>query len=74
MPDAANSSSLTESERAVIKLVVYGLSDRQIAARISLTDDGVKESLAGIYIKTGVSDRLELIIYAIAHGLAEPLR
>jgi len=68
--DATGVKSLTKRERAVITLVAEGLQNKEIAARLFITDTTVSHHLTSIFTKLGLSDRVRLVIYAFAHGLA----
>ena len=70
-PEAAKIASLTQREREVIEKVGEGLKNKAIAARLFIAEVTVRHHLTEIYSKLGVSDRLELVIYAYIHGLAE---
>jgi two-component system nitrate/nitrite response regulator NarL len=61
---------LTPREREVVSAAVQGLSNREIAARLSVSEDTVKHHLTNIYDKTGLSSRVELVVYALSRGLA----
>lgn len=61
---------LTRREREVVRAVVDGLSNREIASRLSITEDTVKHHLTNIYDKLGLSSRVELVVYALSRGLA----
>jgi DNA-binding NarL/FixJ family response regulator len=71
-PEAAKIATLTEREREVISLVGEGLKNKEIASRLRpfISETTVRHHLTSIYDKLGVSDRLELVIYAYIHGLA----
>lgn len=62
-------ASLTDREHDVIALVGEGLKNKEIADRLFISDSTVRHHLTSIYEKLGVSDRLELVIYAYKHGL-----
>jgi DNA-binding NarL/FixJ family response regulator len=64
-------SRLTTRERQVVATVAEGLSNKEIAARFSLSEDTVKHHLTSIYDKLGVSTRLELAVYAAQHKIGE---
>lgn len=63
---------LTLRERDVVAAIVAGSSNKEIAARFSLSADTVKHHLTSIFNKVGVSTRLELALYAVEHRLIEP--
>jgi two-component system, NarL family, nitrate/nitrite response regulator NarL len=63
--------SLTPRERDVIHAVVQGLSNREIAARLAVSEDTVKHHLTNVYDKVGVSSRVELVVYAMSHDLLD---
>jgi len=67
---AKDTLSLTRREREVVTAVVRGLSNREIAAHLAVTEDTVKHHLTNVYDKLGVSSRVELVVYALSHGLA----
>lgn len=69
-PEAEKIASLSPREREIIGLVGAGLKNQQIAHRLSLSETTVRHHLTSIFAKLGVSDRLELIIYAYQHNLA----
>ena len=70
-PQRKKISSLTERERQVIALIAEGLKNKQIAERLFISPTTVTHHLSSIYSKLGVSDRLELVLYAFANKLAK---
>jgi len=70
-PEAAKIAALTRRERQVITLVGQGLRNKQIAERLFISEATVRHHLTAIFTKLDVADRLELVIYAYQHGLAE---
>jgi DNA-binding NarL/FixJ family response regulator len=70
-PQAAKIALLSDREREVIGLIGKGLKNKEIAARLSITETTVRHHLSSIYSKLQVSDRLELTIFAYQHCLAE---
>jgi len=70
-PQRKRISSLTERERQVIALIAQGLKNRQIAERLFISPTTVTHHLSSIYSKLGVTDRLELVVYAFANKLAK---
>lgn len=59
-----NGQNLLEREREIIECIAAGLSNRQIGDRLKLSEHTVKNYLARIYQKLGVSTRAEVIFYA----------
>jgi DNA-binding NarL/FixJ family response regulator len=65
---------LSARELDVVVGLTEGLSNREIAQRLSLTEHTVKNYLCRIFEKLGVSSRVEVILYALGRGTAgEPL-
>ena len=60
---------LTPRELEVVGCIVEGCSNRDIAKQFTLSEETVKRHLSNIFDKTGVSTRLELALFAIAHQL-----
>jgi len=63
--------SLTAREREVIALVSEGLKNKIIGERLFISETTVTHHLSSIYSKLGVSDRLELVVYAFANNLTK---
>lgn len=61
---------LSPREREIIGALAEGLSNRDIAERFKLSEVTVKHHLNSIFDKCGVSNRLELALFALRHGLA----
>lgn len=57
---------LTARERRVVKLVAEGLSNKEVAARYGTTEHVIKNYLRTIFDKTGMSTRLELVLWYLA--------
>ena len=55
-------SRITVREAAVIRLAVEGLSNREIAQQLALTENMVKNYLFRVFDKLGVSNRVELVL------------
>jgi DNA-binding NarL/FixJ family response regulator len=71
-PEAVKVASLTDREREVVTLIGEGLKNKHIAGRLFISETTVRHHLTSIFDKLGVSDRLELVIYAYRHNLAKP--
>jgi len=59
---------LTPREEQVVALVAEGLGNRQIAAELNLSQNTVKKYIFRIFEKLGVSNRVELVLYAVHNG------
>jgi two-component system, NarL family, nitrate/nitrite response regulator NarL len=70
-PEEAKIATLTAREREVIRLIGEGLRNKQIAQRLCISETTVRHHLTSIFSKLGVTERLELVIYAFRHGLAQ---
>ncbi len=70
-PEEAKIAALTDRERQVVTLIAEGLKNKQIAERLFISETTVTHHLSSIFSKLGVSDRLELVIYAFSHKLAK---
>jgi DNA-binding NarL/FixJ family response regulator len=66
---AAVSSTLTARELEVARMVAAGLRNKEIAARLDITEGTVKFHLHGIYEKLQIDGRYALMSYARDHGL-----
>ena len=64
-----NAFGLTPREREILSLVVLGHTNREIASKFSLSEDTVKHHLSNIFDKVGASNRVELTLFAVHHGL-----
>jgi DNA-binding NarL/FixJ family response regulator len=58
-------SLLTKREEDVVRLVAEGLSNRDVARKLDLTEHTVSNYLFRIYEKLGISSRVELVLYAL---------
>jgi NarL family two-component system response regulator LiaR len=62
--------ALTERELEVLRLIAEGLNNRQIAAKLVISDKTVKTHVSSILSKLHLGDRTQAAIYALRHGLA----
>ena len=63
-------ADLTEREIEVLRLLVSGKSNPQIAAELYLSINTVQAHLRSVYSKIGVASRAEATRYALEHNLA----
>jgi DNA-binding NarL/FixJ family response regulator len=64
--------TLTRREKTIISYLMQGWRNREISSHLSISEQTVKNHLRTIYDKVGVSDRLELVLYAIHQRLELP--
>lgn len=69
-PNLSRITSLSTRERELILLIGEGLKNKDIAARLFLSESTVRNHLSSIFEKLKVSDRLELVIFAYRYSLA----
>jgi DNA-binding NarL/FixJ family response regulator len=62
-------SPLSTRERELVALVAQGYKNKEIAEKMFISEQTVKNHLHNIFDKLGISDRLELALYAIHNGL-----
>lgn len=64
-----NGTTLTARQLQIVKAVVEGRSNKDIAEKLSISEETVKRHLTIIFDKTGMSSRLELAMFAVKHGI-----
>jgi DNA-binding NarL/FixJ family response regulator len=62
---------LSDREMEVVQFVAQGFQNKEIGKELFISENTVKNHLHSIFDKLGVSDRLELALYAIHHRLIE---
>jgi DNA-binding NarL/FixJ family response regulator len=65
------SERLTVREMDILRLLMHGLSNQEIAARIYLSEKTIKNHLTSVFRKLAVSDRTQAVLYAIKHKIIE---
>ena len=69
VPPGRERSPLSNREREIVGLVAQGYKNKEMAEKMFISEQTVKNHLHNIFDKLGVSDRLELALYAIHKGL-----
>jgi two-component system, NarL family, nitrate/nitrite response regulator NarL len=74
-PEAEKKTTLTAKERKVIAAIVEGNGalNKALAQRLFISEHTLRNHLTSIYQKLGVSNRLELYVYAVKHQLGSEL-
>lgn len=70
-PAPSSYLSLTEKEREVFAAVTRGLSNTEIAGQVFLSESTVKTHVGAILRKLGLRDRVQIVVFAHEHGLAQ---
>jgi DNA-binding NarL/FixJ family response regulator len=65
-------AQLTDRELEVLKLIASGLSNREIAAKLFLSEATVKTHFTRIASKLGLRDRVQAVVFSYENGLVEP--
>jgi DNA-binding NarL/FixJ family response regulator len=66
---APNRIELTEREKSVLRLIVDGKDNKEIAAELFLTEGSVRNVVSGILRRLELRDRIQLAIYAVKNEL-----
>ncbi len=67
-PQARNGGArLTAREMEIVTSIVDGATNKEIAHKLSISEQTVKHHLTSVFGKVGVSNRLELALYAMHH-------
>jgi DNA-binding NarL/FixJ family response regulator len=60
---------LTPREAEIVSEIVKGLTNKELAAKLRISEDTIKRHLSNIFDKVGASHRLELVLFAFHHKL-----
>jgi non-specific serine/threonine protein kinase len=71
LPSGNLPGDLTARQAEVLRLLADGLSNKEIAGRLSLSPGTVERHLATIYHKLGLGGRVDAVRYAVENGLAK---
>jgi DNA-binding NarL/FixJ family response regulator len=65
----SSETKISEREREVLKLLVSGCSNREIAMELGIIERTVKAHVAQLLRKVGVTNRIALSVHAVTHSL-----
>jgi DNA-binding NarL/FixJ family response regulator len=68
LDETQGTETLTSAEHSILKLLVAGSSNKEIAAYLGISENTVKTHLANIFSKLGVTDRTSAAITALQRG------
>lgn len=75
-PDAeqVRQATLTQRERKIVQVILagHGAGNKILAGRLFISEHTLRNHLSSIYHKLGVSNRMELYVYALKHRLGDP--
>jgi len=63
--EARHHGMLTDRKAEVLKLLVQGLTNKQIAVRLGISESAVKNAMQRLFAKTGVRARSQLVRVAL---------
>lgn len=69
--ETENVTELSEREKQIVRLIGQGYKNKRISTQLCISETTVRHHLTSIYSKLGVSDRLELLVYAHRYGLVK---
>ena len=69
LADHAGESGLTERETEVLRLIAAGNANKEIGARLSITEETVKSRVSNILSKLGANDRTHAVTIALKRGI-----
>ncbi|RGE21498.1 DNA-binding response regulator [Leucobacter sp. wl10] len=73
-PDSELAGVLSEKELEAVRLLAEGMSNREIAEALCITESAVKGRLVKVMEKLGVRDRVQILVTAISRGLVDVKR
>jgi DNA-binding NarL/FixJ family response regulator len=66
-------AELTQREREIVRLIVEGASNKEVASSLNISERTVKGHLSNVFQKLGVADRLKLVLFVREGKVARPL-
>lgn len=72
MQSSGQTSKLSNREREILRLLARGMSNREIARALVVSDATVKTHVATVLAKLGVRDRLQAVVLAYESGFVQP--
>jgi len=70
--DSNGINVLSTREKEIVRLIGQGYKNKKISTQLCISETTVRHHLTSIYSKLGVSDRLELLVFAHRYGLVKP--
>lgn len=60
---------LTDRETEIIKMIVFGKSNREIAAALYMTEGSIRNLISSILLKVNLKSRTQLAVFAVRHNI-----
>ena len=71
LAEHVGADALTAAEIRVLRLIANGQSNREIAATLAATEDGIKGQIRSILAKLGANDRTHAVMIGLKRGIIE---
>jgi DNA-binding NarL/FixJ family response regulator len=68
----ARYDGMTRREVEILRLLGQGMTNKQMAFRLKISEKTVRNHISNFYAKLGVGDRSQAVLYAVRKGLVEP--
>jgi DNA-binding NarL/FixJ family response regulator len=68
----ARYDGMTRREVEILRLLGQGMSNKQVAYQLKISEKTVRNHISNFYAKLGVGDRSQAVLYAVRKGLVEP--
>lgn len=69
--DTLNTANLTHKQKELIRLIVEGKENKEIASELYLSEGTVRNSISKLLKKLNLKDRIQLAVYAVKNGIYE---
>ncbi len=70
-PSADGGGDLTDGERAILRHIAAGLSNKEIGVALSFSEKTIRNYISRIFQKLQLTDRTQAAVYAVQHGLVD---
>ncbi|HEX2944348.1 MAG TPA: response regulator transcription factor [Clostridia bacterium] len=68
-PEDSRDPGLTDREIEIIKMIVFGKSNREIAASLYMTEGSIRNLISSILLKVNLKSRTQLAVFAVRHNI-----
>jgi DNA-binding NarL/FixJ family response regulator len=67
----SSAQQITPREKEILQALADGLNDKEIAERLDISFDTVRNHMKSIFIKLEAGSRLQAVMFAVRHGMVE---